>query len=448
MPSLSQHLSEFATNLTYEAIPPHVRQQAVDAILDTVGVTVFGSTLPWSRIVIDYATRYGGGGTSTILGTTQHVNAPFAALANGALGHAFEMDNLRQPSAGVHAGSTLAPALFAIGEEVGANGRDLVTAFVAGQEVMSRIGDAAANTAEKLGFHSPGLTGVFGSVVVAGRLLKLDAHQMVQAMGIGGSMCSGLLAFSKAGNGGTIKRLHTGRASEGGVLAARLALDGFEGPDVILEGKFGFFEAFTRDPKLDRVLKDLGTKWETSKICVKCYSCHVTAHTPVQALEDLRAEHEFTADDVAEIRIATSEKVLSHHNILNPQDIATAQYSLPFCIGTALYRDVREPASFLGDPHKDANIIAMAHKVKLSLNPDSEPPGPAWATVLTVVLKDGRELTSERSDFRGAPTNPMSAEELDAKFLSLTKNVVSDAPELLRRLRALDALGDVRTLFS
>lgn len=447
MPSKSQALAEFGTSLAYNDIPETVRGQAVGAILDTVGVSIFGSTLPWSRIVIDYAVAYGAGGTSTILGTSHRVVAPFAALANGALGHAFEMDNLRQPSAGVHSGSTLGPALFAVGEEVEANGKDLITAFVAGCEIMSRIGDAAGNTAEKLGFHSPGLTGVFGSTVVAGRLLGLDAGQMAQAFGIAGSLCSGLLAFSKAGNGGTVKRLHTGRASEGGVLAARLAKGGFEGPDVILEGKFGFFDAFTREPRMEKLLAGLGSQWETLRICVKCYSCHVTAHTPVQALENLRAEHGFAAEDVAEIHIATSEKVLSHHNITRPTDIGTAQYSLPFCIATALYRDPKEPASFLDNPHEDPAIIDMAQRVHLTLNPASEPPGPAWATVLTVVLKDGRRLTIERSDFRGAPSNPMSAEELDAKFLTLSSDVVPDAPGLLRRLRGLEDIGNVRGLF-
>ena len=172
---------------------------------------------------------------------------------------------------------------------MGASGRDVLAAFVAASEVMSRIGVAADNTAEKLGHHSPGLTGVFGSAIAAGRLLGFDADQMNAAFGISGSLGSGVLAFSKAGNGGMVKRLHTGRASEGGVLAARLASAGFSGPDVVLEGKFGFFDTFTREPKMDKLLAGLGEVWETSRICTKCYPCHVTAHTPVRTLEDLMA---------------------------------------------------------------------------------------------------------------------------------------------------------------
>ena len=448
MSSPTQGLAEFGTKLTFKDIPGAVVEKATDAILDTVGVCIFGSTLPWSRIVIDYANLYGGGGVSTIIGTGHRVSAPLAALANGALAHGFEMDNLRQPSAGVHAGSTIVPGLLAIGEEIGASGRDVVSAFVAASEVMSRIGDAANNTAEKLGFHSPGLTGTFGSAVAAGRLLGLTPQQMTNAFGIAASLCSGLLAFSKAGNGGMVKRLHTGRASEGGVLAARLAAGGFTGPDVVLEGKFGFFEAFSREPRFEKLMAGLGTDWETSKIAVKCYPIHVTAHTPVQALEDLRGEHGFLADDVAEIHIATSEKVLSHHNITDPADIATAQYSLPFCIATSVYRDPKNPASFLDNPHEDPKIKALAQRVHLTLNPGSLPPGPAWATRLKIVLANGTELTTERNDFRGAPSNPMSPAELDQKFLSLSTGVIPDAPQLLKRLRNLTGMDNVATLLS
>jgi 2-methylcitrate dehydratase PrpD len=374
---------------------------------------------------------------------------PFAALANGVLGHAFEMDNLRQPSMGVHYGSTLVPALFAVGEEVHASGNDILAAFVAGSEVMCRIGLAAENSAEKVGFHSPGVTGTYASTVAAGRLLDLTKEQMVQAFGIAGSLCSGLLAFSKAGNGGMVKRLHIGRASESGVLAARLAKNGFTGPDTILEGKFGVFAAFTRDPKMERLLDGLGTRWETLRVCVKCYAAHITAHTPMRLLEDLKREHGFTGDDIAEIRVATSEKVLSHHNITSAKDVATAQYSLPFCLAITAYRDPREAKSFLDAPHEDKAIKDLATRVKLRLNPESERPGRAWATDLDVVLRDGRTLSISGDGFRGAPDTPMSDAELHAKFLALSKGIGEDrSRRLLDGLQRLEHYEDIAVLLA
>lgn len=448
MTSPSRELAEFAVRLAYDDIPADVIEASRHAIIDSVGVMAFGSTLPWSRIVIDYAMLYGGGGTSTIIGTGLKASTPFAALANGTLAHAFEMDNLRQPSAGVHSGSTIVPSLLAVAEEMGSSGRDVLAAFVAASEVMSRIGLAADNTAEKLGFHSPGLTGTFGSAIAAGRLLGLDAAGMNAAFGIAGSLCSGLLAFSKAGNGGMIKRLHTGRASEGGVMAARLAAAGFSGPDVILEGKFGFFEAFTRSPKLDQLLSGLGETWETLRICTKCYPCHITAHTPVRTLIDLQAEHGFSGDDIAEIRVASSEKVLSHHNLTKAQDITTVQYSLPFCLATAAYRDPSDPNSFLNNPHLDPQISALARRVQVSLNEESLRPGQAWATRMSVTLKNDVTVECARKDFRGAPSDPMTSAEFDAKFIKLASGVVADASTLLGRLRQLDMLADMRILLS
>jgi 2-methylcitrate dehydratase PrpD len=448
MPSPTAVLAEFAVGLSFDRLPDDIVRKASDSVLDTVGVSIFGAGLPWSRMIIDYAMLYGGGGSSTIMGTPHRVQAPLAALANGALAHGFEMDNLRQPSAGVHAGSTLVPGMFAIGEEVGASGRDALAAFVAACEVMARIGVAADNTAEKLGFHSPGLTGTFGSAIVAGRLLGLDTRQMINALGIAGSLCSGLLAFSKSGNGGMVKRLHAGRASEGGVLAARLAASGFEGPTTILEGKFGFFDAYTRQPKMDRLLAGLGTDWEIARLCIKCYPCHVTAHTPVRALEELKTEHRFSTDAVERIEVATSEKVLSHHDILEPQDIAGAQYSLPFCLGVALVRDPNDPRSFLADPHADPNIRAVARKVRLSLNPESLLPGGSLATRMKVVLKDGRSFEIARRDFKGTPSNPMGEAELDKKFLALSEALgAGESRRQLAALHRLPELSDIREVF-
>lgn len=439
-------LAEFGLSLDANDIPQNVMDKAAESILDSVGVCVYAAKLSWSQPVIDYARINGAGGEATILGTNYKASAPMAALANGALAHGFEMDNLRQPSMGVHAGSTIVPGLLSVADEVGASGRDVLAAFVAANEVMSRIGLASHNTAEKLGFHSPGLTGTFGSAVAAGRLLKLTPTQMINAFGIAGSLCSGLLAFSKAGNGGMVKRLHTGRAAEGGVMAAKLAAANFEGPDVILEGKYGLFEAFTRDPHMDKLTTGLGSDWETLRIAVKCYAAHVTAHTPVQTLEGLKKEHGFAGDDIAEIHVATNEKALSHHVIREAKDVATAQYSLPIALATASYRDPKDPASFLKDAHKDKSIMALAQRVTVTLNEEAH--NNPWATHMRVVLKDGRSFEGTRTDFRGAPSNPMNVEELDGKFLQLTSGNVPNARELLKQLRDLGNASDVRKVIA
>src|SRR5580693_3385584 len=164
-------LAKFGAALRYEDLPASVVQQAKDCIIDTVAAGICGSALPWSRIVIDYAERTGPGGKCRILGRGgRSVQAPAAALANGALAHAFELDSLTRPGAGAHPGATVLPPALAVAQQPGINatGRDLIAAFVAGNEVMIRIGRATGHTNEARGFHAPGTTGPFGAAVAAG----------------------------------------------------------------------------------------------------------------------------------------------------------------------------------------------------------------------------------------------------------------------------------------
>ena len=143
------------------------------------------------------------------------MQAPAAALANGALAHAFELDSLTRPGAGAHPGATVLPPALAVAQQGARGGKDLIAAFVAGNEVMIRIGRATGHTNEARGFHAPGTTGPFGAAVACGHLLGLDAAAMTNAIGIAGSLAGGLLEFAR-GDGGIVKRLHLGRASEAG----------------------------------------------------------------------------------------------------------------------------------------------------------------------------------------------------------------------------------------
>src|SRR4029078_12868274 len=221
--------------------PAGVIERAKDCIADTIAAIAFGAALPWSRMVMDYALRQGAGGTSRSLSPGgARVRAPMAALANGALAHAFEMDNLTWPNTGVHPGATMCMPALAVAQERGIGGRELIAAVVAGSEVMIRIGRATKHNNEGRGFHAPGTTGPFGGAVAVGRLLKFDNERMTQTLGIAGSLACGLLEFARSGTGAMVKRMHLGRAAESGVLAASLAEDGFTGPHSVLEGPFGF----------------------------------------------------------------------------------------------------------------------------------------------------------------------------------------------------------------
>src|SRR5438105_12835073 len=197
MANETELLGQYAAALRYEDIPADVIERAKQCIADTIAVVIFGYDLPWSRMIVGYAHKNAPGGNSRILGPPDaRVHAPAAALANGALAHAFEMDNLTWPSTGVHPGATLLASALAVAQERGIGGRELIAAFVAGAEVMIRIGRATKHSNEGRGFHAPGTTGPFGAAIACGKLMGFDAERMRNALGIAGSLACGLLEFA------------------------------------------------------------------------------------------------------------------------------------------------------------------------------------------------------------------------------------------------------------
>jgi len=425
-------LAEYAAALRYQDLPTEVVRRAKDCIIDTVAAIICGSAMPWSRIVIRYAERTGPGGRSHILGHhAAPVQANAAALANGALAHAFELDSLTRPGAGAHPGATVLPPALAVAQEHAADGRALITAFVAGNEVMIRIGRATGHTNEARGFHAPGTTGPFGAAVAAGHLVGLGPAEMTNALGIAGSLAGGLLEFAR-GDGGMVKRLHLGRASEAGVLAASLAADGFEGPRTVLEGEFGFLKVFCTKWDEAELTRGLGEEFVVNSTVLKRYPCHATAHAAVRAVRDLQAEHGFKGEEVEAITVTGTERMMERHNILEPADLMLAQYSIPFCVALALHREARDPESFDETALADPQIRALCRCVRLVPEPGGGCAG--MASTVTIALADGRRFESH------AASGMLEPGELDDKFRRLTRRALREprAAALFERLQRLE----------
>ncbi len=444
MTAAAQQLAEFAVNLNYDRIPPEVVERAKDCVIDTVGACVFGSQLPWTQTVIDYARRNSAPGECSILGTPAKVRAPFACLTNGASAHAFELDALVEPSVGIHPSAALAVPGLAPAQGRKMSGKVLLAAIVAGYEVLYRIGDAAKHSIEKNGFHSPGVVGPFGTAVVVGRMFGVDAKQMANAFGIAGSLSSGLMEFSRTG--GMVKRLHLGRAAEGGFMAAVLARDGYTGPEGVLDGKFGFLNVFCSGGDPARLTKDLGSTWHVMKTKIKRYACHSTAQVPVTLALDLKARHRISGDDVAGIAIAASEKTVMQHVILEPKDLTMMQYSVPFCAAIALYRDPLDPQIFSEATLNDPKIRTLARGARVELLKSSSGHASS-ASRVTLKLKNGKEVSAEGNDFKGTPTMPLTRPELLEKFLKLTAHRDrAKAERLFAQLAEAEKVEDFSTL--
>jgi 2-methylcitrate dehydratase PrpD len=415
----AQQLGAYASSLRFEDLPASPIALAKHCLIDAVACVIFGQRFPWSAMVLEEALASGSGGPCRLPGVPdQRLHVPQAALALGAFSHAFELDSLSKPGMGVHPGATVALPAFAMAQAVGASGRDLIAAIVAGVEVMFRIGAATLHSPEHIGFHAPGMTGPFGSAAACASLLRLNARATANAFGIAGSLAGGLLAFAKAGSGGMIKRLHLGRAAEGGVVAARLAQRGYEGPLSVLEGRFGLLEAFCEESDPSLLTKNLGRVYEIERLCLKSYGLHVTAQVPVQLLRGWIAEHGFLGDDIAAISFEGSEKVVSHHSDPDPADIMLAQYSVPFAVALSAYHNPLDPGVFSDRTIADPRVRDLARRIRVA--GDAKIKG--WGGRMRVTLRDGRTFEGVLENFLGCPETPMTAEQLRRKFDKLTQS--------------------------
>jgi 2-methylcitrate dehydratase PrpD len=292
------------------------------------------------------------------------------------------------------------------------------------------------------------LTGTFGAAVTAGRLLGLNERQMINALGIAGSYSGGLMEFSHCQEGAMVKRLHLGKAAEGGVTAALLAARGFAGPESVLEGKFGFCRTFSDSPNLSRLTHRLGQEFETLNICIKRCACHINAHAPIEALQKLREEIRFNPEDVQEVVIAGIEKLVTHHAIYQPKDLMMAQYSIPFCIALSLYFDPTDPECFDEKRLKDKKVLAMMRRVRLKVDSEVEQKGWDRAARVTVQLGNRKRHSRLVVHFKGTPQNPLSRSEVESKARKLTRPIFSQAKmgRFLETVRHLEKITDASSV--
>jgi 2-methylcitrate dehydratase PrpD len=444
MTSASDHLAGYAARLRYDDLPSEAVTSAKLCLIDAVACAIFGTRFPWSRAVHDLIVSSGGTGGCAVPGFASRLDPCQAALAFGTFAHAFELDSLRKPGVGAHPGATVALPAFAMAQAEKRSGRDLIAAIVAGCETSFRIGAATLHTPELAGFHAPGIVGPFGSAVASARLLELSPQKVATAVGIAGSCTGGLLAFaasgSGAGTGGMVKRLHLGRAAESGVLAALLAARGFEGPHTVLEGKFGILEAFCSrsDPAL--LTARLGEFFEITKLCIKRYACHVTAQAPIELLRTMMRTHCFDATEIVAIRMTVSAKVVSHHNERRPADIMLGQYSVPFSLAVAAWRDPEDPTAFAAECVCDPQILDLAARTEVAAGD-----APAWGADLSIMLRDGRNFSGRSDTFLGCPETPMSIDDVQAKFRKLA-GAAPQSEALLEALLDIENVDDVGVL--
>lgn len=455
---ITRHLAEWVAGLRLEDIPDEVTGHAKLALLDTLGCGLFGSTLPWGQTVIRFARRLGRNGEATVWGDGSLLPAANAALANGTLVHAFEMDDLHAGGV-LHPGSVTATAAIALaerrerGRKVSVEGRRVLEALIAGYEVGARIGLACGYAKLKKGFHPAATTGVFCAAAAASRILNLDAEATQDALGTAGTQAAGLMASQY---GSMVKRMHMGLAAQSGIYGADLAAMGFRGVRGVLEAPYGGFLSTLVGDAADPapILDGLGERYEMLGTGFKIYPACGSSHTTIDALLAIRERcPDLSPEAVESVVIRTTTAVRDHVGWpYVPDTVTSAQMNLPFTAAVLLYDGALTVESFADYRLRDPALVELAGRVSVLADPELDRKGRDYRHTVhvDVRLSDGRQFEESRTHGRGTAKQPVSPAELYAKFADLAGRVVGDGQaaairemvEDLEQLPAISPLAD------
>ena len=457
----AERLATYVVGLRFADLPDAVVRHAKWCLLDSIGVALAGAEKPWAEAVRNEILRQGGRGNATVWLHGDRVCDASAAMVNGMFAHSMDYND---DIAGIQAGGLIPPTALAVGEDTGASGRDVIAAIALGYDVAVRVADAINSQQLYIrGFQPTAVCGGFGAAAVAGKLLGSTSATLANAFGIAGSYAGGTIEFLKDGT--DTKRFHVAKAAHGGVLSARLAQLGMTGPRTIFEGDYGIFRVCSADARPERLLTELGSRYDILDTSFKKYPFCDGNAAPLEATLELMREHAVETDDIASMhyRIKTFlvPYCIDYHGDrsrkFRPRTELDAQMSLPYCIAVGLIKNGKLDVDDF-DPGRfdDARIHAIADKVdaiadaeldKVPLRPMSMP------SIATITTRDGRSYSTRVDYQRGDPRNPFTPEEFVHKFHSCADpHVGSERAERIvdavMRLERLERLADLTSLIA
>jgi 2-methylcitrate dehydratase PrpD len=397
-----------------------------------------------------------------LIGTGERLPAPSAALANGTLAHALDFDDTHLPSV-LHPSACVVPAALAAAEAADASGLDLLRAVAIGDEICVRLGMAGYDPEARnsiffdKGFHATSICGALGASAAAGVILGLRSEAIADALGIAASMGAGIIEANRTG--GSVKRIHCGWAAHSGLVAAHLASHGVTGPPTVLEGRFGFFNAFTNGRFQKAAIVDgLGDRWELDRVFYKPYPANHFTHAGIDAALALRARGLDPAE-VVRIELGVAEPTLRTiaepaSQKARPPTPYAAKFSGPFTVAVALLG-----GSGLGVGHEDFTAettedpehLRLAGLVECHADPEATEVFPhQFPAVLRVTTRGGSVWDERVRHNRGGPDNPLTREELTAKYRTNAAGRISAAAiqTLEDLVWGLDQLPSLREVMS
>jgi 2-methylcitrate dehydratase PrpD len=415
MATAAERFATFALELELEAVPDEVVEAAKLHVLDVLGCGLAAHGLGIAGEGRTAMAELGGEPEASVIGLDRGLPAPNAAFANAMLCHGLDFDDTHSDSVS-HVSTVVVPAAAALAEARSATGRELLTAVIAGNEIVTRIGMATPGAFHARGFHPTAICGIFGATAAAARLHGLSVADTASALGIAGSMASGLFAYLDDAT--ATKPIHPAWAAHGALIAARLASLGAEGPPGVLEGRFGLFHAFV-DTRIDLEpqLADLGERWETPRIAFKPFpACHFI-HGSLGATQSLG---EVDPDAVEDILVTVPEAGVSL--VLEPAASKVAprtdyegKFSLQYSTAAMLVHNRVGLDTYTPEALADDRVLDLARKVRYETKEYASYPA-AFPGGVRIAFRDGQILEADFPYQLGAPENPMAAEQVRVKF--------------------------------
>jgi 2-methylcitrate dehydratase PrpD len=443
--SASRQLASFTAELRLADIPGAVRDRAKLHILDALGLGLASNQYEYARRAVAGAAAMASPGSCSVIGREERLEVRDAALVNGILIHGLDFDDTHLGSI-VHPTCTSLPCALSLGESLGVSGADLLTAFLAGAETSIRIGAAVKGGFHHVGFHATGLVAHFASAVTAGKLLQLDAQQLVAAQGIAGSTAAGIQVFLE--EGAWTKRFHPGWAAVAGITAARLAQHGFVGPVRVYEGKFGLFDTHLQTNAehvdLAALTAGLGQVWCFGETALKPYPvCHFIHGCADAAIE---LHRQVASQEIIKVEAFLPQPTL--HIVAEPAELKQrpstdyeAKFSAQFVVAACLLKGRFSLADL--QPHALADPQVRALALKVRCQPDLKTEFPKYFSGgVEVTLRDGRTLQHYVRINSGAGERAMSPDAVAAKFMA-SATLTIPARQAERIQEAVLALQDL-----
>jgi 2-methylcitrate dehydratase PrpD len=432
----TQALAKFVADTGYADLPASLVTECKVAALDVFAAAFVGSSMPWAQRVVEMVHELGGAAEVSVVNQPWKTDVSRAALANGAMIGAFECE----PLTGSHAAGTVLPAALAISQREHRDGKAFLLAIAVGFEVSGRLQRTAKGLESTRGFHNPGVQGPFGAAAAVGKLYGFDAATLASALGLAGSCAAGLLEF--AWRGDDTKRVHLGRASSMGLESALLAKKGLQGPVTVIEGPYGYFNAFSEPTDITKLTDNLGAKWIIQPASHKAFATHVTHQAVVQAIQDLKREHGFNPKSITHVTIKGAHRILEdRHAVRDPVTVMGGQYSLPFIAAVALTRDMSNPLVYNDEAVKDPLVRKLAKDMELIVDEKVHDFFPAQVTIVC----GGKTYEKTTSAHKGSPHNPLTWADACEKFSRYTRTLIgaSQAKAIMDAVSDLENQGDM-----